>query len=82
MQLVEQHIIGKSDSRYEVIDAAAFASKNLYPPTDNASRNRISAADGSSEASIGRAISGTSMPISTARITFCAKYPQTPLAMG
>ncbi len=30
MQLVEQHIIGKSDSRYEVIDAATFASKNLY----------------------------------------------------
>jgi len=30
MQLVEQHVIGKSDSRYRAIDAAAFASKNLY----------------------------------------------------
>jgi putative transposase len=30
MQLVEQHIIGKIDSRYEAIDRAAFASKNLY----------------------------------------------------
>src|SRR5712692_6447106 len=30
MQLVEQHIIDKSDPRYAVIDAAAFASKNLY----------------------------------------------------
>src|SRR5260370_34165820 len=30
MQLVEQHIINKSDPRYAAIDAAAFASKNLY----------------------------------------------------
>ncbi len=30
MQLVEQHIIKKSDPRYGVIDAACFASKNLY----------------------------------------------------
>ncbi len=30
MQLVEQHVIRKSDPRYEVIDQAAFASKNLY----------------------------------------------------
>ncbi len=30
MQLVEQHVVGKSDLRYEVIDQAAFASKNLY----------------------------------------------------
>jgi hypothetical protein len=30
MQLVEQHIISKADSCYEAIDAAAFASKNLY----------------------------------------------------
>jgi putative transposase len=30
VQLVEQHVIGKSDPRYGVIDAAAFASKNLY----------------------------------------------------
>jgi putative transposase len=30
MQLVEQHIIDKNDPRYTVIDAAAFASKNLY----------------------------------------------------
>src|ERR1700730_10197190 len=30
MQLVEQHIIGRNDPRYVVIDAAAFASKSLY----------------------------------------------------
>ena len=30
MQLVEQHIIARYDPRYAVIDAAAFASKNLY----------------------------------------------------
>ena len=30
MQLVEQHIISKHDPRYAAIDAAAFASKNLY----------------------------------------------------
>lgn len=30
MQLVEQHVISRTDSRYEAIVAAAFASKNLY----------------------------------------------------
>lgn len=30
MQLVEQHCIDKQDSRYSVIDEAAFKSKNLY----------------------------------------------------
>jgi putative transposase len=30
MQLVEQHVISRHDPRYSVIDAAAFASKNLY----------------------------------------------------
>ncbi len=30
MQLVEQHVIGKYDPRYSVIDEAAFKSKNLY----------------------------------------------------
>jgi len=30
MQLTEQHLICKSDARYAAIDAAAFASKNLY----------------------------------------------------
>jgi IS605 OrfB family transposase len=30
MQLVEQHVIDRSDPRYAAIDAAAFASKNLY----------------------------------------------------
>jgi putative transposase len=30
MQLVEQHIIKRSDSRFAPIDAAAFAAKNLY----------------------------------------------------
>src|SRR5579864_6300704 len=30
MQLVEQHVISRTDPRYAVIDAAAFASKNLY----------------------------------------------------
>ncbi len=30
MQLVEQHVIDRNDPRYGAIDAAAFASKNLY----------------------------------------------------
>jgi putative transposase len=30
MQLVEQHILNSNDPRYAIIDAAAFASKNLY----------------------------------------------------
>lgn len=30
MQLVEQHVIDREDARYPLIDAAAFASKNLY----------------------------------------------------
>jgi putative transposase len=30
MQLVEQHVIKRSDPRYAAIDRAAFASKNLY----------------------------------------------------
>ena len=30
MQLVEQHVIRKGDGRYEAIEQAAFASKNLY----------------------------------------------------
>ncbi|HEX6482469.1 MAG TPA: transposase [Ktedonobacteraceae bacterium] len=30
MQLVEQHVIKRDDPRYGAIDAAAFASKNLY----------------------------------------------------
>ncbi len=30
MQLVERHVIKKSDPRYAPIDKAAFASKNLY----------------------------------------------------
>ena len=30
MQLVEQHVISRHDSRYQAIDAASFASKNLY----------------------------------------------------
>ncbi len=30
MQLVEQHCIKKSDPSYTALDAAAFASKNLY----------------------------------------------------
>ena len=30
MQLVEQHVISRGDPRYAVIDAAAFASENLY----------------------------------------------------
>ncbi len=33
MQLVEQHVIGRRDPRYKAIDAAAFASKNLYNAT-------------------------------------------------
>ena len=30
MQLAEQHVITQTDSRYVAIDAAAYASKNLY----------------------------------------------------
>ena len=30
MQLVEKHLIKKTDPRYAFIDQAAFASKNLY----------------------------------------------------
>jgi putative transposase len=30
MQLVEQHVMKRTDSRYQAIDHAAFASKNLY----------------------------------------------------
>lgn len=30
MQLVEQHVIDRRDSRFAPIDGAAFASKNLY----------------------------------------------------
>jgi len=30
MQLVEQHVIDKSDPRHAIIDDAAFKSKNLY----------------------------------------------------
>src|SRR5215472_1388936 len=33
MQLVEKHIIDRSDPRYEAIDKTAFASKNLYNAT-------------------------------------------------
>jgi len=37
MHLVEQHIINQTDSRFGVIDAAAFAAKNLY----NAANYRV-----------------------------------------
>jgi putative transposase len=37
MQLVEQHIIQQTDSRFALIDAAAFAAKNLY----NAANYRV-----------------------------------------
>jgi putative transposase len=30
MQLVEQHVISKTDPRFAVIDTVAFAAKNLY----------------------------------------------------
>jgi putative transposase len=30
MQLVERHVIRRSDPRFAVIDEAAFKSKNLY----------------------------------------------------
>ena len=33
MQLTEQHVINRDDPRYAAIDAAAFASKNLYNAT-------------------------------------------------
>ena len=38
MQLVEQHIIGKNDPRFELIDSAAFLSKNLYNAANYAVR--------------------------------------------
>jgi hypothetical protein len=34
MHLVERHIIKQADPRFAVIDAAAFASKNLYNATN------------------------------------------------
>jgi hypothetical protein len=37
MKLVEQHVISRNDSRFVVIDAAAFKSKNLY----NAALNEL-----------------------------------------
>src|SRR5262249_12080756 len=33
MILTEQHVIDRSDPRYSTVDAAAFASKNLYNAT-------------------------------------------------
>jgi len=30
MQLVEQHVVKRGDPRYQRIDEAAFASKNLW----------------------------------------------------
>ncbi len=33
MQLVEKHVIDRDDPRYRAIDAAAFASKNIYNAT-------------------------------------------------
>lgn len=30
MQLVERHVINRNDTRFPLIDAAAFAAKNLY----------------------------------------------------
>jgi putative transposase len=30
MQLVERHVIKRADPRFQTIDRAAFASKNLY----------------------------------------------------
>lgn len=38
MQLVEQHIISKTDLRFEPIDRAAFLSKNLYNAANYAAR--------------------------------------------
>jgi putative transposase len=37
MQLVEQHVINRSDTRFALVDAAAFAAKNLY----NAANYRV-----------------------------------------
>lgn len=41
MQLVEQHIIDKSDSRFARIDATSFLSKNLYNAANYAIRQRF-----------------------------------------
>src|SRR5260221_3402289 len=38
MQLTEQHVIERADLRFAVIDAAAFASKNLYNAANYAIR--------------------------------------------
>jgi len=38
MQLVERHVITRADPRFEAIDAAAFASKNLYNAANYAVR--------------------------------------------
>ena len=48
MQLVEQHVISKSDPRYAVIDAAAFASKNLYNAANKAELQSQLGHDGTS----------------------------------
>ena len=34
MQLVEQHVMARSDPRFAAIDAAAFAAKNLCTATN------------------------------------------------
>src|SRR5450755_3746975 len=41
MQLVEQHVIDQHDARYAVIDAACFASKNLYNAANYLVRQRF-----------------------------------------
>jgi hypothetical protein len=57
MQQVEQHVIDQKDARYAVIDAACFASKNLY----------------NAALCIVRLMDATSMRISTARAISYAK---------
>lgn len=42
MQLVERHVISKNDPHYAIIDAAAFASKNLW----NAANYKLEEVDG------------------------------------
>lgn len=46
MQLVEQHIITQSDPRFELIDEAAFAAKNLYNKGDYIIRQSFIAGNG------------------------------------
>ena len=46
MQLTEQHILGRSDSRFEAVDVASFAAKNLYNAANYHIRQSFIGGDG------------------------------------